>query len=288
MVTVEKKKKAIRSKIAAVVLLLLFVWILWGNTALELNSYPIKSSDLPNVFHGYRIAHVSDLHNAEMGKENETLLEMIRTASPDLICITGDMVDSNRTDIAIAVEFAKEAVTIAPCYFVTGNHEARISRQTYAALEEQLIRVGVSVLHDEEVILEKDGERISLIGIDDPDFAAYTVDGIAVSESLEGLGSLTADVSFTILLSHRPELFQTYVSADVDLVLSGHAHGGQFRLPLIGGLVAPNQGLFPKYDAGLYQEADTNMIVSRGIGNSIIPIRFNNRPEVILVELLAE
>ena len=91
--------------------------------------------------------------------------------------------------------------------------------------------------------------------------------------------------AYTILLSHRPELFDIYVKSGVDLVLSGHAHGGQFRLPFLGGLVAPNQGLFPEYDSGLYTSGNTNMIVSRGIGNSIIPIRFNNRPEVVLLEL---
>ena len=93
---------------------------------------------------------------------------------------------------------------------------------------------------------------------------------------------------FTILLSHRPELFDTYADQGMDLVLSGHAHGGQFRLPFIGGLVAPNQGLFPKYDAGIYTEDNTNMLVSRGVGNSILPFRINNRPEVILIELQAE
>ncbi|MGB4138298.1 MAG: metallophosphoesterase, partial [Saccharofermentanales bacterium] len=90
---------------------------------------------------------------------------------------------------------------------------------------------------------------------------------------------------FTVLLSHRPELFDVYVDCGVDLVLSGHAHGGQFRLPFVGGIVAPDQGLFPKYDAGLYAAESTNMIVSRGIGNSIIPFRFNNRPEVVLIVL---
>ena len=95
------------------------------------------------------------------------------------------------------------------------------------------------------------------------------------------------ETAYAILLSHRPELFETYAACGVDLVLSGHAHGGQFRLPFIGGLIAPNQGLFPKYDAGLFTDGNTNMIVSRGIGNSIIPIRFNNRPEIVLLELRA-
>jgi predicted MPP superfamily phosphohydrolase len=93
---------------------------------------------------------------------------------------------------------------------------------------------------------------------------------------------------YSILLSHRPELFHIYVDNNIDLVLSGHAHGGQFRIPFIGGIVAPNQGLFPKYDAGLFGEKETNMIVSRGIGNSIIPFRFNNPPEIIIIELQHE
>ena len=103
------------------------------------------------------------------------------------------------------------------------------------------------------------------------------------------LNSLIDDNNnYMILLSHRPELFETYVCCGVDLVLSGHTHGGQFRLPFIEGLVAPNQGLFPKYDSGLYTDRITNMVVSRGLGNSIIPFRFNNRPEVVLVELNTE
>ena len=102
------------------------------------------------------------------------------------------------------------------------------------------------------------------------------------------LNGLTGSDAYTILLSHRPELFDTYVASGVDLVFSGHAHGGQFRLPFLGGVIAPNQGLFPEYDSGLYTQGDTNMLVSRGIGNSIIPIRFNNRPEIIVVELLTE
>ena len=93
---------------------------------------------------------------------------------------------------------------------------------------------------------------------------------------------------YRILLSHRPEFFDQYVEAEVDLVLSGHAHGGQFRLPFVGGLVAPGQGVFSAYVSGLYSEIKTSMVVSRGIGNSIIPMRFNNRPEVVLIELRRE
>lgn len=122
--------------------------------------------------------------------------------------------------------------------------------------------------------------------MDDPSFKTEYLLGDAASIMKSNLDELTSrDDTYTILLSHRPELFISYVESGVDLVLSGHAHGGQFRLPFVGGLMAPNQGLFPEYDAGLYIKENTHMIVSRGIGNSILPFRVNNRPEVILIVL---
>ena len=117
---------------------------------------------------------------------------------------------------------------------------------------------------------------------------AYKAADEELQKQINAVNEAVQNGNFTILLSHRPELFEVYADNKMDLVLSGHAHGGQFRLPFVGGLVAPNQGLFPKYDAGLYTEENTNMIVSRGIGNSILPFRFNNRPEVILIELESE
>ena len=275
-------KKKILCALAGIFLVLI-VWTAWGNTALELNTYTISSRELPDAFDGYRIAQVSDLHNAEFGEGNQRLLDMLREAKPDMIAITGDLIDSRKTNIAVALAFAKEAIQIAPCYYVSGNHEARVSE--YRELKTGLVASGVTVLEDELAEIKVSGESITIIGVNDPSFSTdYLAGDAAVMD--EKLSALAAeDAGFTILLSHRPELFDTYVSHDMDLALSGHAHGGQFRLPLIGGLVAPNQGLFPKYDAGLYSENHTNMIVSRGLGNSIIPFRFNNRPEVVLIEL---
>ena len=275
-------KKKILCILAGMILILL-LWTAWGNTALELNTYTISSRALPDAFDGYLIAQVSDLHNAEFGDGNERLLKMLREAEPDMIAITGDLIDSRRTDLAVALAFAKEAVQIAPCYYVSGNHEARVSE--YQELKAGLAAAGVTVLDDAQVKIEVSGESITVIGVNDPSFSADYLSGDAavIDQKLSELAA--EDPGFTLLLSHRPELFDTYVDHDIDLVLSGHAHGGQFRLPLIGGLVAPNQGLFPKYDAGLYSEGNTNMIVSRGLGNSIIPVRFNNRPEVVLIEL---
>ena len=291
----KKKIRIIVLAVVAAVLLTLIIWTAWGNTALELNTYTISRDRLPEAFDGYRIAHVSDLHNTEMGKGNEKLLNMLIEAKPDMIAITGDLIDSRNTDIEIALNFMKSAMEIAPCYYVPGNHEARLSKSNYEKLENGLLDTGVIVLHDSEMILEKNGESISVIGIDDPNCYSASISITDIEDEPDTkvgstmdpdrIAALSTIDSFTVLLSHRPEYFEKYVQADVDLVLSGHAHGGQFRLPFVGGLVAPNQGLFPKYDAGLYTEENTNMIVSRGIGNSIIPFRFNNQPEVILIEL---
>lgn len=276
----KKKRSTIAWIVAAALLLGLIAWTLWSNKALEVNAYAVSGNQLPEAFDGYRIAHVSDLHNTTIGKNNSKLLSLLREANPDMIAITGDMIDSRHTDVAVALEFAQEAVQIAPCYYVTGNHESRLPAE-YAQLKEGLLALGVEVLEDDCVALERGGETVTLIGVCDPAFQADD-HGQAIRKTLQ---ELRDDGHYTILLSHRPELFHVYAENNMDLVLSGHAHGGQFRLPFIGGLIAPHQGLFPQYDGGEYTQSNTHMIVSRGIGNSIIPIRFNNRPEIVLIQL---
>ena len=282
-----RKRNIILTTVLCVIILA--AWTIWGNTALMVNTVIISSSRIPAAFSGFGIAQVSDLHNAEFGENNAKLLKLLSESKPDIIVITGDFIDASHTDVGIALGFAQESVKIAPTYFVTGNHEA--SSPQYDTLKSGLEAAGVIVLEDEAVSLERNGGSIALMGLADPDF---TVKGdmfgevpAMVSTKLENLNDGEGG-GYTILLSHRPELFETYVGSGIDLVFAGHAHGGQFRLPFIGGVVAPNQGLFPEYDAGLYTDGSTNMVVSRGIGNSIIPLRFNNRPEIVLVELNAE
>lgn len=264
--------------------IVLIIWTTWGNTALGLSTYTIESEKIPESFSGFRIAQVADLHNAEIGEENKKLLEMLKKAEPDIIVITGDLIDSRRTDIEVALQFVEQAVEIAPCYYVTGNHESRLAKQAYQEFETAIYESGVHVLHDEEVVVERDGYSISIVGVDDISFAQRYGGTGYVGES-DKLSELFSAAEYKILLSHRPELFPIYVDANVDLVFAGHAHGGQLRFPFIGGIFAPNQGFFPEYDAGVFIKDGTNMVVSRGIGNSIFPLRFNNRPELIVVEL---
>ncbi len=209
---------------------------------------------------------------------------MLREAEPDIIAITGDLIDSRNTDVETAVSFVEKAVEIAPCYYVTGNHEARVSE--YGELKSCLEDAGVIILDNEQVELEREGKSITLAGLADPSFKAdYLFDDERYVAEGELYGLLSENEGYTVLLSHRPELFDVYSEYGADLILSGHAHGGQFRMPLIGGLYAPHQGFFPEYDGGFYTEGETNMIVSRGIGNSLFPFRVNNRPEVVLIEL---
>ena len=280
------KKKSIL--IASILILTgLIIWTLWGNTALEVNEYQITSDKIPEAFSGFRIAQVSDLHNAEFGEGNCKLIGLLSQTDPDMIVLTGDLIDSRQTDNEIALEFAEQAMQISPVYFISGNHEARV--REYDDLKMGLVDAGVVVLENQQVQITKEGEHITLIGVDDPSFRTDYLFGDAESVIKQATADLQNETdSFTILLSHRPELFDTYVDSGVDLVFSGHAHGGQFRIPLVGGLVAPNQGCFPKYDAGQFNRQNTTMIVSRGVGNSIIPVRFNNRPEIIVVSLIAE
>lgn len=274
------KKKLIPAVLSAISVVFI-LWIVWGNVTVGVTHYQVKSGGIPSSLNRYKIAVVSDLHNARFGKNNRRLISLIEKENPDIIAITGDLIDAKNTDIETAVNFAKELVEIAPCYFVTGNHEANI-RGKYEELEENLLEAGVVILHDSSELITKNNDTIRISGLDDPYF---TNSYLSVKERIS---SMNLTENYTVLLSHRPEIFSIYASENIDLALCGHAHGGQFRLPFIGGLIAPNQGFLPKYDAGKYQENNTTMIVSRGIGNSIIPIRFNNRPEIVVVALIAD
>ena len=275
------KRKRIWFAVGAVLLLALIVWVIWADTALEINTYTISSPRLPESFDGFRIAHLSDIHN----EENADLLPLLQQTQPDIIVITGDFIDSSDTRVDIALAFAREAMGIAPCYYVTGNHEARIPVE-YQQLKAGMEAAGLIVLENAKTRISLEGQAITVIGVDDPSYETEYPIGNSVGVIRKHLDMLQSDGDgFTLLLSHRPELFETYADYGIDLTLSGHTHGGQIRLPLIGGLIAPGQGLFPEYDAGLFEEGNCRMIVSRGIGSSSFPFRFNNRPEIVLIEL---
>ncbi len=279
----KNKKRMIIFFAVVVMFIALVICVCVGNKALTVSEYKISSDKIAKAFDGYKIAQVSDLHNTEIGKDNEKLIEKLRETQPDIIAITGDVIDSRNTDKQVALDFIEQALTIAPCYYVSGNHESRID--SYKDFKTQLEELGVEILDDEKIVLEKSNAQITLAGVNDPSFETDYLFGESKAVMNAKLNSLVDEDGYSILLSHRPELFECYQDAKVDLVLSGHTHGGQFVVPFVGGLVAPNQGFFPEYDYGLFTQGSTNMIVSRGVGNSIFPFRVNNRPEIVVVQL---
>ncbi|MGM9552321.1 MAG: metallophosphoesterase [Clostridia bacterium] len=270
---VKLKKKYILAIFIAVIAIVSGIMIYVGNSAVGITQYEISDKKIPESFSNFRIAQISDLHNTD---NNEKIIGKLKSVKPDIIVITGDMIDARNTKVSVALDFTERAVKIAPVYYVTGNHEARRITQ-YNFLKEGLIDLGVSVMENTVTEIEKNGEKITLIGLHDTGFDFNT----GIDYSLKSV--LPDNESYKILLAHRPEYFEKYKG--VDLVFSGHAHGGQVRLPFIGGLFAPGQGIFPKYDGGVYQDGDLTMVVSRGLGNSLFPFRVNNNPEIVVVTL---
>ena len=277
-----KKRRSRRSRIIVIGLLLLLIsWIIWTNINITTTQLTITNQKIPAEFEGYKIAQVSDLHNRRWGNK---LTDRLRDEQPDIIVITGDLVDSRHTDFDAAMEFIDGAKEIAPIYYVTGNHEARLSN--YKELAQRLADAGVHMMDDTAEQIEKGSAKITLAGLQDPEFVERDPDkGLRESIAATKLGSLLTGDDYHIVLSHRPELIGGYAEAGADLVFTGHAHGGQVRIPLVGGLIAPNQGFFPEYTEGVYSEGPLDMVVSRGLGNSVIPVRINNMPELVIVTL---
>ena len=280
----KKRKKLIISFIVLVVLLV-FAYV--QNNWLEVSHYAYKSAEVPQEFVGFRVVQISDFHNATFGKDNERLLAKIQELEPDIVVITGDFVDSGHTSIVLSLDFAEKVAANYPTYYVTGNHENRLEESERTVLLEGLEKVGVVCLFDEYVKIERGGSSITLIGLNDESLGGMK---LKVAEKTTGETMLLTgneDTSgFQILLAHEPQYIENYSKYQVDLVFSGHAHGGQVRIPFIDrGLVAPGQGLFPKYTEGVHEVNGTTLIVSRGLGNSIAPVRVFNRPEIVCVEL---
>ena len=224
------------------------------------------------------IALVSDLHSCKYGEKQCELINAISNSNPDIICLTGDIFDDRRSNDNAEI-FISEISAQYPCYYVTGNHEFWANEKEFNSEMAMLEKYGVCRLESESKEICINEQTINIIGVDDPESGSFDLSS-ARNANKE---------YYSILLSHRPEYLGDYSLTGVDLVLCGHAHGGQWRIPgiLENGLIAPNQGLFPKYTNGIYTTKDTTMIVSRGLAkeSTIVP-RFYNKPEVVIIEVL--
>lgn len=274
-------------RVAALLLfLLLFIpYVVEQNEQVVFTPVDVQSENLPASFEGFRVLHVSDLHDKDFGARFEAVAGRCEAFRPDAVCITGDLIDTK--DMEHALGFVRRLARIAPVYYVPGNHERQVGAQVYARLKAELSALGVRVLEDEAAVIARGGEEIAVVGVRDPAFDEGG--GIwGETEAYEArLAPLRGGAPFALLLAHRPEHFDAYAAARYDLTLSGHEHGGLVRFPLVGPLVGLNQGLLPRYTAGLhYADSGMALNVSRGIGNNPRwSRRLNNPPEIVLITL---
>lgn len=253
-------------------IIIFFLYVLITNDIVLVTKYFINSSKIPKSFENYKILQISDFHsNSRL--INKTV-KKIKRENPDIIVITGDLIDRYETFDNVT-KFLNLINNICPIYYVSGNHEIYYKR--FAKLKKLLIKLKVNVLENKSISLKINNDVINLIGINDISYNKKDI--------VKVISNLLQENKYNILLSHRPEIFKKYVDSQVDLVFTGHAHGGQFRIPFIGGLYAPGQGLFPKYTSGIYEKENTKMIVNRALGDSGITIRINNMREIVLVTL---
>ena len=282
----EKKRRHPLRWVAALLVLLVAGWFflqwqLWG---IQVTVTQVSVHNLPDGFEGLRIVQLSDLHGHEYGQDSRDLLELVAEQEPDLIAVTGDLIDQEG-QLAMVPALARGLAAIAPTYYVTGNHEwaAADVRQLKGVLAE----CGVTVLSNQYVALERNGDSLVLAGVDDPNgFADQKTPEELYSEIQQEVGE-----TCTILLAHRNDRFGQYAAAGYDLVISGHAHGGIVRLPFTDGLLGTDRRLFPTWTAGVYTLGDSTLFVSRGLGNNTVPIpgfRLFNRPDLAVLELTAE
>lgn len=287
--------------IVAALILLAAAFCFWQNNAVDVDEYVVESPALPEELDGCRIVQLSDLHNKRYGEDQKRLIRLLEKAGPDLILVTGDLIDKRRTKEdrwGNALSLIRQAVELAPVFYVSGNHEWESG--LYKELRPQLETLGAEILDDGFTVLDHGQASMAVLGVSDP--AAFSKDVKQgrpmkkaelpacvdkVRERLEWLCGQQDETAFQVLIAHRPQLVGMYAAAGVHLVFSGHAHGGQVRLPRLGALYAPDQGWRPKYTEGPYIQGNTVMIVSRGLGNSSCPFRILDKPQIVVVTLRA-
>lgn len=271
-----KKRNRMTYLILALIILvpILILLCFTDNKHIDFSSYDINyKNDATQI----KILHLSDMHFPKCEVDLDLILNKIEEDSIDIIAITGDLIDSSAEVLSCGViPFLVKLNKYSNIYYVCGNHEIR--HKEYLILKEHLENNNIKVLENSFEEIDIKGQRISIMGL---------VDGQDYSTNyFEGLDSDT----YKVLLAHRPEKFDNYTSAsseyNPDLILSGHAHGGQVRIGKLA-LVAPNQGLNPKFTSGIYSSdnGNINMVVSRGIGNSVLPLRINDKPHIPIISI---
>ncbi len=265
----------------------------YENKRLVVEHYKITSKKIPDAFDDFRIVFLTDLHCNEFGAGNQQLLEKIHQCRPDVVLAGGDMVTS-REDVPVDVplKLMKDLAEEYMVYYADGNHELRLMRNEeifglrYKEYIHQLKEFGVHHMSNETIVMEAEGEEISLTAFDleKKFYDRFQIPEMTYEDMLEDVGE-KPERSFNILLAHNPNYFKTYAQWGSDLVLAGHFHGGMIRIPKLGGVISPQFQLFPKYDSGEFHIGDSTMVLSRGLGNHSIKLRLFNQPEISCITL---
>lgn len=248
---------------------------------LEISDYELSSSKLPASFDGFKIVQLSDLHGAEFGEDGKELVTKVKELEPDIIVLTGDFV-TDEGDIDVVQRLAEALAELCPVYFISGNHEygSGLALNVKSIME----NAGVEYLGNEYITICRNDDEIMLAGVEDP--LAYA--DMLTPDELVSQMKEEAPEAFKILLGHRNYWMTEYPELEVDLIFSGHAHGGIVRIPGLGGLIGTDRHLFPDFEAGMFNNGYYTMIVSRGLGNSVSVPRLFNRPEIVCVTLRSE
>ena len=260
---------------------LLIGWLV--SFPIRFRSYTLSS---PKIKAPVRLAVVSDLHSTVYGPDQKRLLDKLRQSRCDLILMPGDIIDDIKP-LQGAEMFLDQVSAIAPCYYCTGNHENIETMITQPEVKERVRQAGITVLDKTRETITLRGTKLTLCGVDDPRKYAYIDrDQQEEVQLMNELGSMQDCPEYTILLAHRPERSPIYAQFGFDLIVSGHAHGGQVRIPgLINGLFAPRQGWFPKRAGGLYREQNSDLVVSRGLCQRWYLPRIYNPVEIPVIEI---
>lgn len=278
----------VKKLLALLGLVLLSTAIYLDNKLLKVSRYEIKSNKVPKEFNKFKIVHLSDFHSYNfIGKDNIKVIEKINNENPDIIVMTGDMVnkyDINFDEFLKLTEILSEKYKI---YYITGNHEKRLRNHDFNFLIKKLCELDIRMLNDEKITIKRNNDCINILGIDIPlQFYKIRNKPSNIEEVVSNILEKCNEKEYNILLAHNPLYFDTYAKYDVDLTLSGHVHGGMIRLPFVGGLLSPERKFFPKYSSGIYEINNKKLVVSRGLGHSKPGIRLFNMPEILSITLL--
>jgi len=277
----------IKNLIAISSLALMSALIYFDNTLIKVSSYKIKSDKIPKGFNKFKIVHLSDLHSYGFKNYNIQLIKKINNENPNIIIMTGDMVNKYDTNFEKFLNLSEVLSKKYDIYYILGNHEVRLKKDDLDFIIRKLKKFGIRVLSNEKVNIMRKKDYINIYGMDIP-LSYYKIINKPsnVGEIINGVLNQCNEKEYNILLAHNPLYFEEYAKNNVDLTLSGHVHGGMIRLPFIGALLSPERKFFPKYSSGVYKVNNKKLIVSRGIGHSRPGVRLFNRPEIVSITLL--